>query len=99
MNTNKCKTSGYSPFELLYGWLLVQSIDLALSFDDFNEMKKVPEYAIFVREWLEVAREIAEEKANRTHETQAPRFFANTIVKLHQFLYQTIWCWSGDRYL
>lgn len=70
------KSTAYSRFELVYGWPPIHPIDIALNFDGFEEVTNVTEYARTAREWLEVARKIAREKVNQTHDTQAPRLNA-----------------------
>lgn len=74
INTTRNETTGYTPFQLVFGRDPVQPIDLALSFESADKVADFNEYAENVRVWLKKAREISKLKANKTYSNQAPRF-------------------------
>ena len=71
MNTMKQETTGYSPFELVFGRPPLQPIDVALNFEGFEEVEKPSEYAGMVYNWLKAARQVALERVNKTHDAKA----------------------------
>ena len=74
MNTAKNETTGYTPFQLVFGRDPLQPLDLALSYEGGENVDSLSEYAESVRDWLDHAREIAKIKVNETHQKEAPRF-------------------------
>lgn len=45
INTSRSETTGYSPFELVYGRPPIQPVDMALNFEGFEEKTDATEYA------------------------------------------------------
>ena len=74
MNTSKSETTGYSPFQLVYGRLPIQPLDIAMLYDGLQQIADPSDYLKQVVGWLEKAREIAIEKVNKTHDKEAPRY-------------------------
>lgn len=77
MNTHKSDTTGYSPFELVYGKPPIHPLNIAMNYEGYDETKDITKYAASVRGWLLTAREIALEKVNGSYDKHAPRFNAN----------------------
>ena len=76
MNTYKSETTGYSPFELVFGRPPVHPVDVAFGYSGFQEFSDPEKYTETVKSWLEKAHEVALAKVNSTHDKEAPRFNA-----------------------
>ena len=74
MNTSRSETTGYAPFQLVYGRDPVQPLDFAIDYNVGEEVQDPAKYMAYIRDWLTSAREVAVEKVNRTYIKEANRY-------------------------
>ena len=68
------ETTGFSPFQLVFGREPLQPMDSVLGYNQFETNDITGDYALNVKSFLENARELAIEKINSRHQNDAPRF-------------------------
>lgn len=76
MNTSKSETTGYLPFELVYGRLPSNPLDAALGYNGLEELANQTIFTEQVQQWLQKAQKIAIKRVNKTRDKEAPRFEA-----------------------
>ena len=84
VNTMRNETTGFSAFQLVYGRVPLSPLDAMMGYDGLREIQTPSEYAMETQEWLEKAREIAQEKVNSSHDKEAPRFNAKRSDQSYQ---------------
>ena len=75
MNTSKSETTGFMPFELVYGREPVQPINV-IGYDGHEKIQDLAKYLWYIRNWVVNAKEVALEKVNKSHDKEAPRYNA-----------------------